>query len=150
MHLLFLIVFLIPNIICHRDSHTIPLNYQSAINHLKQRQQTNYLDILDDASTYSITSDTISSYISLDSNNDTTQCEKDFQIILKGVSARDIWALKVIDAWGKPLPSGILKGNLYWLGNYDECLQPMYLPNNKSFATQPFDTQYCKHRDFSE
>ncbi|CAF5177198.1 unnamed protein product, partial [Rotaria sp. Silwood1] len=54
-----------------------------------------------------------------------------------------MWALKVLDAWGKPLPSGLLKGNTYWVGNYDECIQPMYSPNNKTFLSQPFDTQYC-------
>ncbi|CAF2710964.1 unnamed protein product [Rotaria sp. Silwood2] len=54
-----------------------------------------------------------------------------------------MWALKVLDAWGKPLPSGLLKGNTYWVGDYDECIQPMYLPNNKTFLSQPFNTQYC-------
>ncbi|CAF4855020.1 unnamed protein product [Rotaria sp. Silwood1] len=67
----------------------------------------------------------------------------DFEILLQAALNRDMWALKVLDAWGKPLPSGLLKGNTYWVGNYDECIQPMYLPNNKTFLSQPFDTQYC-------
>ncbi|CAF3799873.1 unnamed protein product [Rotaria sp. Silwood1] len=77
------------------------------------------------------------------SNNKTTQCEQDFEILLQATLKHDTWALKVLDAWGKPLPSSLLKGNLYWVGNYDECLQPMYLPNNKTFLSQPFDTQHC-------
>ncbi|CAF3060708.1 unnamed protein product [Rotaria sp. Silwood2] len=51
--------------------------------------------------------------------------------------------MKVFDAWGKPLPSGLLKGNVFWLGNYDECINPLYQINNKSFVRQLIDTQYC-------
>jgi hypothetical protein len=102
------------------------------------------MDLLDDASTYSITFDKMSSYVSSLSDNKTTQCEQDFEIILEAVLKRETWAMKVFDSWGKPLPSGVLKGNIYWTGSYDECIQPMYLPNNKTFVKQPFDTQYCK------
>jgi hypothetical protein len=142
--LFLLLLFLIPNIICQQDYQTIPLRYDVAINYLKQLQHPNFIDLVDDVSTYSITHDKMSSYLSSVSNNGTTQCENDFAIIIERVLKRDMWALKTIDAWGKPLPSGILKGNLYWVGDYDECLHPMYLPNNKSFVSQPFDTQYCE------
>jgi len=144
MFFLLLVLFSIPNIICQRDYQTIPLRYDAAIHHLKQYQHSNFLDLLDDVSTYSITTNRMSSYISSVSNNETTQCERDFDIIVQGVSNRDMWALKVFDAWGKPLPSGILKGNIYWVGSYDECLQPMYITSNKTFVSQPFDTQYCE------
>jgi len=143
--MLFLILlFLIPNIICHGDYQTIPLRYDAAINYLKQFHHNSFVNLLDDVSTYSITPEKISSYISLFSNNETTQCETDFEIIAQAAMRHDIWALKTLDAWGKPLPSGILKGNIYWVGSYDECLQPMYFGNNKAFVSQPFDTQYCK------
>lgn len=48
--------------------------------------------------------------------------------------------ISVIDSWGK-LPSGLMKGNLYTIGNYDECL------NLKTKLPAPFGTlegQYCK------
>jgi len=74
-----------------------------------------------------------------------TVCEQDFQTIITGALQFETWALKVVDAWGKPLPSGLLRGNVYWTGNYDECVEQMYLPDNKSFVTQPFDTQHCTY-----
>lgn len=57
--------------------------------------------------------------------------------------AKETWPRKVLDAWGKPLPSSILKDNMYSVGDYDECVNPMYDPANKSFIYQPFDTQHC-------
>jgi hypothetical protein len=150
MHLLLLLVFFIPEIICQRDYETIPLRYDAAINYLKRQQQSNFIELLDYSSMYSITSGKLSSYLTSSvSNNQTTQCEKDFEIIVQALLKRETWALKVFDAWGKPIPSGILKGNTYLVGNYDECLQPMYLTNNKTFVAQPFDTQYCKFILFS-
>ncbi|CAF0747409.1 unnamed protein product [Adineta steineri] len=77
------------------------------------------------------------------SSNTTNVCEQNFEIILQGVLKRDMWAMKILDAWGKPLPSGILSGHVHWMGNYDECLQQIYLPTNKSFVSQPINTQYC-------
>jgi hypothetical protein len=75
--------------------------------------------------------------------NQSTTCERDLQVLIDALSQRQLWALKVLDAWGKPLPSGLLKGNTFWIGNYDECVNPLYQLNNKSFVQQPFDTQYC-------
>ncbi|CAF3429991.1 unnamed protein product [Rotaria socialis] len=72
-----------------------------------------------------------------------TACEQDLETLIISASQRQLWALKVFDAWGKPLPSGLLTGNIYWLGNYDECINPLYEKNNKSFYSQPIDTQYC-------
>ncbi|XP_064611188.1 O-acyltransferase like protein-like [Liolophura sinensis] len=40
-----------------------------------------------------------------------------YQALLSGKS----WALQMLDATGKP-GAGILKGNLYMVGNYDQCL----------------------------
>ena len=52
--------------------------------------------------------------------------------------------MKVLDAWGKPLPSGFLRGDIYWIGNYDECVQLMYNSTHKSFIPQPVNTQHCE------
>lgn len=43
----------------------------------------------------------------------------------------------VFDAWGK-IPSGILLGNQYELGNFDECLEVNYKENMSTFVGQ-----YC-------
>ncbi|KAH8278497.1 hypothetical protein KR018_004097 [Drosophila ironensis] len=48
-------------------------------------------------------------------------CLRDLTMFVMGVTAGDLWALRMIDSWGK-YPSGILTGNLYDLGNFDECL----------------------------
>ncbi|CAF4095985.1 unnamed protein product, partial [Adineta steineri] len=77
------------------------------------------------------------------SSNTTNVCEQDFEIILQGILKRDMWAMKIFDAWGKPLLSGLLSGHVHWMGNYDECSQQMHLPTNKSFVSQPINTQYC-------
>ncbi len=59
--------------------------------------------------------------------------------------------MKLIDAWGKSLPSGLLTGNTYLVGNYDECLDALYQIEDKSFLQQPFDSQYCKYlRDLTK
>lgn len=76
--------------------------------------------------------------------NATTTCKQDLQVLITAASEHQLWAMKVLDAWGKPLPSGVLTGNIYWLGNYDECLHPLYQNGNKSFVRQPINTQYCK------
>lgn len=80
----------------------------------------------------------------LSSIENSSQCDKDFSRIIEESAKGQLWALKVIDAWGKPLPSGLLKGNSFWTGNYDECIQNYYQPLNKSFLIQPVGTQYCK------
>ena len=82
------------------------------------------------------------------STDQNTTCERDLHRLVFAASRRELWALKVFDAWGKPLPSGLLKGNIFWLGNYDECVDQLYQINNKSFLRQPFDTQYCKLNHF--
>ncbi|CAF0927550.1 unnamed protein product [Adineta steineri] len=46
------------------------------------------------------------------SNNKTSPCEQDIELILRAAVEKEMWALKILDAWGKPFPSGILKGTL--------------------------------------
>ncbi|CAF3894113.1 unnamed protein product [Rotaria sp. Silwood1] len=71
-------------------------------------------------------------------------CKRDLEILIDAALRRDLWALKVFDAWGRPFPSGSLTGNTFWIGNYDECVNDLYQENNKSFVRQPIETQYCK------
>ena len=77
------------------------------------------------------------------SSGQSTECERDLEILIRAAAQRELWALKVFDAWGKPLPSGLLNGNIFWTGNYDECVNPLYQEKNRSFVRQPVDTQYC-------
>ncbi|XP_017077663.1 nose resistant to fluoxetine protein 6 [Drosophila eugracilis] len=48
-------------------------------------------------------------------------CASDMAALMTGLLNGQVWALQMIDAWGS-IPSGLLTGNSYDLGNYDECL----------------------------
>jgi hypothetical protein len=74
-----------------------------------------------------------------------TTCEKDLQHLYDAASERKTWAMKTIDAWGKPLAPATLKSNQFLLGNYDECIHPLYQTDNKSYVEQPYETHYCKY-----
>lgn len=69
-------------------------------------------------------------------------CYNDTQMIGPSAMEVQLWAIKMIDASGKP-PSDIINGNTGWLGSYDECLS---IKNDKSEFGQlppPFNGQYC-------
>jgi hypothetical protein len=137
-------LFVLYSLLSIVSSQFVPPRFDLAIKRLRQYQNFPSANLIKDVQ-YSITPEQMLERLSLSfSNNKTTPCEQDFELILRAASQSDMWAIKVLDAWGKPLPSGVLKGNVYWVGNYDECLQPMYFPANKSFIPQPFDTQHCK------
>ena len=135
-------LFSLPSIPCQSKYQPIPLRLDLAIAQFRQYQHFSPGNILNDAP-YRITLSQMLVYMSSLFSNQTTMCEQDFRIIIEAALQNDLWALKVFDAWGKPLPSGVLKGNLYWIGDYTECLQQLYLPENESFVQQPLDTQYC-------
>ncbi|XP_046562223.1 LOW QUALITY PROTEIN: O-acyltransferase like protein-like [Haliotis rubra] len=48
-------------------------------------------------------------------------CNNHTQNVITGVMENKEWALQMLDAFGKP-GSGILKGELKWLGSFDECM----------------------------
>ncbi|XP_052868606.1 nose resistant to fluoxetine protein 6 isoform X1 [Anopheles cruzii] len=50
-----------------------------------------------------------------------TLCDRQLKAVVTGLKAKEIWSLEFADAWGK-WPSGVLAGNLYELGNYDQCV----------------------------
>jgi hypothetical protein len=125
-------------------SQIIPLRFDHAIDRIRQFQGISFINLIQDVQ-YNFTIEQMLKDISFSiSNNKTSVCEQEFDLIIQAASQRDMWAVKVLDAWGKPLPSGVLKGNVYWVGEYNECLHPWYNPTNKSFISQPFDTQHCK------
>lgn len=127
------------------NSQIIPLRFDQAIYNLHQYRNFSSEDLYKYVE-YNLTPEQILERMSSFSvfNNITTQCKQDFDTVVQAASFKEMWAVKVLDAWGKPLPSGVLKGNVYWVGDYNECLKPMYYPANKSFIAQPFNTQHCK------
>ncbi len=46
-----------------------------------------------------------------------------------------------MDAWGK-IPSGLMQGNIYWIGSVYECQHHLRSFNN-TVITQPFKTRTC-------
>ncbi|KAL3870699.1 hypothetical protein ACJMK2_038743 [Sinanodonta woodiana] len=76
-------------------------------------------------------------YLTSAMGNLSTECQNDVQSLMGAISKGEGWALKFLDAMGKP-PSGILDGQILWLGSYDECVDANVLNN----ATQ-FRGQYC-------
>ena len=117
----------ISNVISQQE---IPLHYDAALKYLRQYEQTNFVDLIDEFSSFSVTQERLLTSRLQEFNAEITQCEQDFALILESLERREMWAMKTIDAWAKPLPSGILKGNTYWVGDYDECLKPYYLSTN--------------------
>ncbi|XP_069123540.1 nose resistant to fluoxetine protein 6-like [Argopecten irradians] len=67
------------------------------------------------------------------SQNISSQCNSDIQIILSELMNRKQWAIQLIDAAGK-IPAGLLDGNMMWTGSYDECL---------AVHAGKFDGKYC-------
>ncbi|XP_032296332.1 nose resistant to fluoxetine protein 6 [Drosophila virilis] len=55
-------------------------------------------------------------------NQQDLQCLAEVATLSQGVQTGSIWALRMIDSWGR-LPAGMLYGNLKDLGNFDECIR---------------------------
>ena len=50
--------------------------------------------------------------------------------------------LTVLDAFGKP-GSGVLEGDLKWLGSYDECFAVQARVNVSGSMMSPYEGKYC-------
>ncbi|CAK9301073.1 unnamed protein product [Gordionus sp. m RMFG-2023] len=50
-----------------------------------------------------------------------SECKSDLISLSVGLTLSKSWALHMIDSWGK-IPAGILKGNLFALGSFYECM----------------------------
>ncbi|CAF1474248.1 unnamed protein product [Rotaria sp. Silwood1] len=70
-----------------------------------------------------------------------SNCSRDIHLLIKDLNTRQIWALKTLDAWGK-FPSGVMQGNIYWIGSVYECGHHLRGLNN-SIVEQPFRTRTC-------
>ncbi|KAH8347523.1 hypothetical protein KR059_012039 [Drosophila kikkawai] len=65
-------------------------------------------------------------------------CIQDLAEVIKGLSSRQRWALKMIDSWGS-IPTGLLTGNAFDLGNFDECLSI----SQSISSRQEINGKYC-------
>ncbi|CAF1020152.1 unnamed protein product [Rotaria sordida] len=74
-------------------------------------------------------------------NANESNCSRDVQLLAHDLINEQTWALKTFDAWGK-LPSGIMQGNIYWIGSVYEC-QHHLRGFNDSVIIQPFKTHTC-------
>ncbi|UJR32239.1 hypothetical protein I4U23_019705 [Adineta vaga] len=126
-------------------SQNLPFRFDHAIYRLSQYQKLSPENFIQNVQ-YNPTAEQMLQYMNI--NNKTSECEQNFDTIIQAATEGEIWAIKVLDAWGKPLPSGVLQGNTFWVGSYDECIHPMYWPANKTFLSQPFKTQHCEHEGF--
>ncbi|OWF53651.1 nose resistant to fluoxetine protein 6-like [Mizuhopecten yessoensis] len=69
-------------------------------------------------------------------------CYNDTQLIGTAAMAVQLWALKMIDASGKP-PSDIVNGNQGWFGSYDECLSVKSDKYEYGQTPPHFNGKYC-------
>ncbi|GBN40924.1 Nose resistant to fluoxetine protein 6 [Araneus ventricosus] len=74
------------------------------------------------------------------SQSATDKCFRDFKYIFESLPFAE-WPVKMLDSFGKP-ESGILKGNVRWLGEFDECLE-IYAPPKESSGVGDFRGKYC-------
>ncbi|CAF3539956.1 unnamed protein product [Adineta steineri] len=77
--------------------------------------------------------------LTIDANG--SNCSQDIQLLARDLATRKIWVLKTLDAWGK-FPSGVMQGNIYWVGSVFECKHHLRGLNN-SVVQQPFRTRTC-------
>ncbi|CAF3405306.1 unnamed protein product [Rotaria socialis] len=75
------------------------------------------------------------------SNANSSNCSRDIQLFSHDLISQQLWALKTFDAWGK-IPSGLMQGNMYWIGSVYECRHYLRGLNNSVIA-QPFKTRTC-------
>jgi Nose resistant-to-fluoxetine protein, N-terminal domain len=71
---------------------------------------------------------------------DDALCAKQVMLLVGSYQRKDLWALKVFDAWGKS-QSGLFSGNLINFGHYEQCLEMKHKFNDTSVGT--FNGQHC-------
>ncbi|KAL4219409.1 hypothetical protein ACF0H5_021989 [Mactra antiquata] len=78
--------------------------------------------------------------------NISEQCLQDTESLLAGLINREYWALRMLDAMGKP-PSGLQDFHLHWVGNWEECMSvEASVPrdrNHRNGATRQLNGKYC-------
>ncbi|GBO33131.1 hypothetical protein AVEN_66545-1, partial [Araneus ventricosus] len=69
------------------------------------------------------------------------KCAEDLKYVFENLLYPAGWAIKMLDSYGKP-KSGILAGNLKWLGQYDECVE-IQAPSKENTNVGGFSGKYC-------
>ncbi|GBM82281.1 Nose resistant to fluoxetine protein 6 [Araneus ventricosus] len=69
------------------------------------------------------------------------KCAEDLKYVFENLLSPGGWAIKMLDSYGKP-ESGILAGNLKWLGQYDECVE-IQAPSKENTNVGGFRGKYC-------
>ncbi|GFY77750.1 nose resistant to fluoxetine protein 6 [Trichonephila inaurata madagascariensis] len=70
---------------------------------------------------------------------DSNKCFEDWNYFLENLKSD--WAIRMLDSYGKP-ESGILNGNLKWLGEYEECIN-IFVPHKPNTNKGGFRGKYC-------
>lgn len=68
-------------------------------------------------------------------------CESQVSLLVDGYHAKEDWAMRIYDSWGKFSQPGQLSGNLVDFGHYEQCLSTRHVFANRTFGT--FFGQYC-------
>ncbi|CAF3230961.1 unnamed protein product [Rotaria socialis] len=74
-------------------------------------------------------------------NSNESNCSRDIALLTRDLVTKQTWALKTLDAWGK-VPSGIMQGNIFWIGSTYECEHHLRGLNN-TVVEQPIRTRTC-------
>ncbi|XP_035785910.1 nose resistant to fluoxetine protein 6-like [Anopheles albimanus] len=69
-----------------------------------------------------------------------TLCDIQLAALRAGLQAKELWSLEFGDAWGK-WPAGVLAGNFYELGHYDQCVGLRHTPSSPQVGT--IEGRYC-------
>ncbi|CAF1508187.1 unnamed protein product, partial [Didymodactylos carnosus] len=117
-----------------------PVSFHEVINILIQESQNNNIFTDEYYKPYSLLTN-FQHFKTLSNTTIFTECWYDLMSLVNATRNNEKWALKFIDSWGKP-SSGIMHGNLFWLGSYDECVEELY-QLDRSYVSQPYHGKYC-------
>lgn len=67
-------------------------------------------------------------------------CEKQVSLLVGGYQRKELWAMKVFDAWGRS-QSGLFSGNLINFGHYEQCIEMRHEFSDKGDGV--FQGQHC-------
>ncbi|GAB6020307.1 hypothetical protein CHUAL_003021 [Chamberlinius hualienensis] len=80
-------------------------------------------------------------------NNISVNCRRDLSSFVSAIASGDqLWPWEMLDSLGKP-PSGLLKGNIVWAGNFWQCLniavKNKSTIDNQQLHRSQFVGEYC-------